>query len=167
MASEPVRDRTSYVCCPPEAITKSKHILVPSRGLAANMLKELNKKAREHNSYMYVRRERTQEAWTGWNRGEPQKPPAVWAPPPGNAQPEGKRGTREKTRCGAGENCTPCLLLAVQLNKEASRSQGRRYKLRLLARTWNRTTSSACKPLRNLLAFYTQGCDTCGTIQTC
>ena len=46
---------------------------------------------------------RTQEPGTGWNRGEPRKPPAVWAPPPGNARPEGRRETREKTRRGEEE----------------------------------------------------------------
>jgi len=32
----------------------------------------------------------------GWTRGGPQKPPAMWAPPLGNAQPQGKRDSRKQ-----------------------------------------------------------------------
>ena len=67
-------------------------------------------KAQGHLIYIYERR-RTQEPRTGWNRGEPQKPPAVWAPPPGNARPEGRKETREEPRRGAGEGSGEGVLL--------------------------------------------------------
>ena len=59
------------------------------------------------------KRRRTQEPRTGWNRGEPQKPPAVWAPPPGNARPEGRKETREEPRRGAGEGSGEGVLLVT------------------------------------------------------
>jgi len=96
MAVEIIRARASYVGCLLEAITKRTHLSVPSCVLAANVLQELYKKADGHNSYMYGERECSQEPWTGWNRGEPPKPPAVWAPLPGNAQPEGRRARRTR-----------------------------------------------------------------------
>ena len=54
------------------------------------------KKAQGHFIYIYGTG-RTQRPRTGWNRGEPQKPPAVWAPPPGTAWPEkGEGGGKER-----------------------------------------------------------------------
>ena len=79
---------------------KRKHISVPSWGPQPVCHRNCTKKSKDTTA-IYMKR--TQEPGTGWNRGEPRKPPAVWAPPPGNARPEGRRETREKTRRGAGE----------------------------------------------------------------
>jgi hypothetical protein len=86
----------------PEVIMKHAHISVPSWILQLACQGSYTKRALGHHSYVY-KGGRTQEPRTGWNCGEPQKPPAVWAPPPGNARPEGRKETREEPRRGEEE----------------------------------------------------------------